>query len=96
MEILTAHRDRIAQLRETLERLIGQHRRLFELRSESWHEQQEGDPDRDEMLRALHRQIDEAEAEAERLHLHLLPPREAAPPAPREAERSGESGAPGS
>ena len=67
MDILSAHRERIAHLCETLDRLIAMHRRLFELRSESWREQQEGDPDRAEVLVALHRQTDEMEEEAERL-----------------------------
>lgn len=67
MEVLEAHQDRIARLRETLERLIGLHRRLYELRSESWREQVEGDPDRADQLHTLHAQIDEVEADAEML-----------------------------
>jgi len=65
MDILTAHRERVSSLRETLERLIGVNRRLYELRSNSWREQLEGDPDREDTLLSMHRQIDDLEAEAE-------------------------------
>lgn len=63
MEVLAAHQERIAGMRETLDRLIGLHRRLYELRSQSWREQESGDPDRAEVLEALHQQIDDIESE---------------------------------
>ena len=79
MQVLSAHRERIAHLCETLDRLIAMHRRLFELRSESWREQEEGDPDRAEVLVALHRQTDEMEEEAERLRREFQSAEEPAP-----------------
>jgi hypothetical protein len=71
MEVLAAHRERVAHLRETLDRLIAHHRRLFELRSESWLEQEQSDPARAKVLEALHRQIEEVEDETERLRALL-------------------------
>jgi hypothetical protein len=64
MDVLEAHRERVAKLRDTLERLVGMHRRLFELRSESWREQVQGNLDRAEELVRLHQQIDDMESEA--------------------------------
>jgi hypothetical protein len=71
METLDTHRERVAKLRDTLDRLVGLHCQLYELRSESWREQEGGDPDRAEVLRALHRQIDDLEDEAEAMRMTL-------------------------
>ena len=65
MQTISEHRKRVAYLRETLETLVAHHRKLFDLRSQSWHEQLEGDPDRQERLDELHREIAEVEVQIE-------------------------------
>lgn len=75
MEVLTAYRQRVGDLRRLVETLKASHEKLFDLRSESWREQVEGDPDRAERLDDLHAQIGALEAEIERMRGELgLPP----------------------
>ena len=67
MKAITAHRQRVADLREALNGQIARHRRLYELRSESWAEQNSKDPDRAHILDEMHLEIDALEAEIEEL-----------------------------
>jgi hypothetical protein len=67
MKASAAHRKRIAELHETLNGQLARHRRLYELRSQSWAEQNSRDPDRAHMLDEMHAEIDSLEAEIERM-----------------------------
>jgi hypothetical protein len=67
MEALEEHRRRVAALRDTLTSQIARHRRLYDLRSDSWREQNSGDPDRAHVLDEMHREIDALEQEIERM-----------------------------
>ena len=67
MKVITAHRQRIADLRAALNGQLGRHRRLYELRSQSWAEQNSKDPDRAHILDEMHREIDALEAKIEEM-----------------------------
>ena len=67
MKVITAHRKRVTDLREALNGQIGRHRRLYDLRSQSWEEQNSRDPDRAHILDEMHLEIDSLEAEIEKM-----------------------------
>jgi hypothetical protein len=67
MKAIAAHRERIANLREALNAQIARHRRLYELRSASWAEQNSKDPEREHVLDEMHLEIDSLEAEIEEM-----------------------------
>ena len=72
MEVLDAHRKRVAELRAALESLFAIHGHLSDLRSESWREQSHGGEDRAETLAAVAEQIDALELEAAQLRAVLV------------------------
>lgn len=90
MQTISDHRKRVAYLRETLETLMARHRKLFDLRSQSWHEQLEGDPDRQEKLDQLHRDIAEVEVQIEYMKggLNAIEPSGALPSQPADPPES--------
>ncbi|MCZ6749527.1 MAG: hypothetical protein O7D96_09545 [SAR324 cluster bacterium] len=90
MQTISDHRKRIAYLRETLDTLVARHRKLFDLRSQSWHEQLEGDPDRQEKLDELHREIAEVEVQIEYMKggLNAIEPSGALPSQPADPPES--------
>ena len=74
MEVLDAHRKRVAELRTALESLFVIHGRLSDWRSESWREQSQGAEDRTDMLVAVGEQIEALELEAAELRAVLAIP----------------------
>ena len=90
MQVIDEHRKRIAYLRDTVDTLMARHRKLFDLRSESWHEQLEGDRDRQERLDELHREIDEVELQIQYMKegLNAIEPSGGLAPKPADADQA--------
>ena len=75
MKTITAYRERTGRLRYLIDTLKASHEQLFNLRSESWHEQMRGELDRASRLDDLHERIFTLEGNIEQMRGELgLPP----------------------
>ena len=71
METILAHRERVDGLRSALDELFALHRRLYDLRSDSWREQSGGGLRRAEALLEIRQRIVGAEEEVDALRARL-------------------------
>lgn len=74
MQVIRAHRGRIAQLTKTFQRLLEMEGRLYDLRSKSWGLQVAGTQSREADLENVHETIDEMMLEVENLRQNLASP----------------------
>lgn len=78
MQVIRAYRERVAQLAETFQRLLGMEGRLYDLRSKSWGLQEAGTQSREADLENVHETIENLMLEVENLRQILARPTPAA------------------
>ena len=74
MQVIQAHRERVAELSESFRHLLAMERELLDLRAKSWELQVAGQATRAADLREVHRLIEHKMLEVENLHQELTSP----------------------